>query len=91
MICVYTSSKDDAKTSPLFTLICAYIFVVAWIYRSYGAVAFINKLLPFDPQHPRLLRLHLGPESGGKVVHSEYDTEESAAEWRRELTGMSHS
>jgi hypothetical protein len=52
-------------------------------------VAFINKLLPFDPQHPRYLRLQLGPESEGSIKLAEYDTEESARDWRREISGMS--
>jgi sterol 3beta-glucosyltransferase len=52
------------------------------------AVSFINKLLPFDPYHPRQLRLQLGPDSEGIVQATEYDTEESAQDWRRELSGV---
>lgn len=71
MLCIYTSSKDDAKTHPLCTLL----------------LTFINKILPFDPQHPRHLRLKLGPGSDRSVKLVEYDTEESARDWRREISG----
>jgi len=52
-------------------------------------VAFINKLLPFDPKNPRYLRIQVGPESEGSIKLTEYDTEESAQDWRREITGRS--
>lgn len=93
MLCIYTSSKDDAKTHPLCTLLCRHslslcdILLISVIFT----VTFINKILPFDPQHPRHLRLKLGPGSDRSVKLVEYDTEESARDWRREISGMSHS
>jgi hypothetical protein len=34
------------------------------------------------------MRIKLGPKGHSKVDYAEFDTEESAQDWRRELTGL---
>ncbi|KAF8809557.1 glycosyltransferase family 1 protein [Phlegmacium glaucopus] len=70
-LCTYVSSKDDDRMRPLCTLL----------------LAFVQTVVPVDPKHPRILRLIIDPAA--RVVHdyAEFDTEESAQDWRREVTG----
>lgn len=51
-------------------------------------VAFIEEILPPDPKQPRYIRIKVGPEGHSKVDYCEFDTEESAQDWRRELAGV---
>lgn len=50
-------------------------------------VAFVKTVLPYDPKHPRRILCVLS--SGTVQAHDyiEYDTIESANDWRKELTG----
>lgn len=50
-------------------------------------VAFVQDIVPLDPQKPRIIKLTV--ESSLKRVneYAEFDTEESAREWRRETIG----
>ena len=41
-----------------------------------------------DPSHPRTLMARLDGKSGVKDCYLEFDTIESAREWRRELQGQ---
>ena len=91
-ICAYVSSKDEDRMRPLCTLLCE-----TWSpYSSLGvinnltSVAFVQGVLPVDPKRPRILRLILDPVARTANDYAEFDTEESAQDWRREVTGMWH-
>ncbi|KAG6827933.1 hypothetical protein H0H92_009911 [Tricholoma furcatifolium] len=71
MICAYTSSNDEGRIRPLYTIL----------------FAFIKKVHPIDPRHPRTLHAELTERSRGFVDAFEFDTEESARDWRREIDG----
>ncbi|RDB18077.1 Sterol 3-beta-glucosyltransferase [Hypsizygus marmoreus] len=71
MVCAYASSKDEGRIRPLCTIL----------------LAFVNKVLPFDPKKPRHIRIQIGHSSDQIIDACEFDTEESAQDWRRELTG----
>ncbi|KAG6918321.1 hypothetical protein DXG01_015179 [Tephrocybe rancida] len=71
MLCAYTSSNDEGRIRPMFTLL----------------FAFMKKVLPLDPRHPRSLRIEFTVQSRALVDAFEFDTEESVRDWRRELTG----
>jgi hypothetical protein len=49
-------------------------------------VSAIVKLNDYDPKDPRTLRLEIEKSSGVRNAVIEYDTEESAAEWHREMS-----
>ena len=51
-------------------------------------MAFVQGVQPIDPKRPRILRLILDPIARTANDYAEFDTEESAQDWRRELTGM---
>jgi sterol 3beta-glucosyltransferase len=51
-------------------------------------VAFVQGVLPIDPKRPRILRLVLDPIARTANDYAEFDTEESAQDWRREVTGV---
>lgn len=55
-----------------------------------ASVAFIVEILPIDASRPRHIRIVLN--SAARTVHdsAEFDTEESAQDWRKELTGWPH-
>ncbi|GLB38496.1 putative glycosyltransferase family 28 N-terminal domain [Lyophyllum shimeji] len=71
MLCAYPSSSDEGKDRPLDTI----LFI------------FINSLLPLDPLQPRYIHIELGIGTHKRVDDFEFDTEESARDWRRELEG----
>jgi hypothetical protein len=54
-------------------------------------VAFVKDIVPLDPQKPRIIKLTV--ESSLKRVneYAEFDTEESAREWRKEIIGTALS
>ncbi|KAF7314233.1 Glycosyltransferase family 1 protein [Mycena kentingensis (nom. inval.)] len=75
MLCTYVSSKAPDRLKPVRTILLSAI-------RDIGHV---------DAKRPRCVKLHFDPQflkdqkmTGG---HAEFDTEESAQEWRRELAG----
>lgn len=51
-------------------------------------MAFVQGVQPVDPKRPRILRLVLDPIARTANDYAEFDTEESAHDWRREVTGM---
>ena len=51
-------------------------------------MAFVQGVQPVDPKRPRILRLALDPIARTANDYAEFDTEESAQDWRREVTGM---
>ncbi|KAF9468587.1 glycosyltransferase family 1 protein [Collybia nuda] len=71
MMCTYASSGDEGRIRPLCTIL----------------LSFIDEVLPPEPKQPRHMRIKLGPKGHSKVDYAEFDTEESAQDWRRELTG----
>ena len=50
-------------------------------------MAFVQGVQPVDPKRPRILRLNLDPIARTANDYAEFDTEESAQDWRREVTG----
>lgn len=50
-------------------------------------MAFVRDIYPPDPNNPRLLRLVVDPQAQSYNDYAEFDTEESAHDWRKELTG----
>ncbi|KAG6856527.1 hypothetical protein H0H87_003452 [Tephrocybe sp. NHM501043] len=71
MFCAYTSSSDEGRIRPMVTIL----------------FAFIRNVLPLDPRRPRFLHIELSIQSRNLVDEFEFGTEESARDWRRELTG----
>ncbi|KAF5314999.1 hypothetical protein D9619_007125 [Psilocybe cf. subviscida] len=71
MLCAYASSKEEDKWRPISTLLLAHIE---------GAE-------PLDPKKPKLIRLKIDPSAQMVNDYSEFDTEESARDWRKELAG----
>ena len=51
-------------------------------------MAFVQAVSPVDPKRPRILRLVIDPVAQTANDYAEFDTEESAQDWRRELNGM---
>ena len=47
----------------------------------------IKEVLPEDPQKPRCIRITVTSENGPYESEIEFDTKESAGDWRRELIG----
>jgi hypothetical protein len=54
------------------------------------SVSQVKEVLPMDPKSPRIMKLHFDTvsKSDSKTGTVEFDTEESAADWMRELQGM---
>jgi hypothetical protein len=54
------------------------------------SVSQVKEVLPMDPKSPRTIHLRFDTvsKSGFKTGTVEFDTEESAADWMRELQGM---
>lgn len=50
----------------------------------------ILEVIKEDPKHPRVLVIRLDGKSGVRDCDLEFDTVESAREWRRELQGRSN-
>ncbi|KAF8964439.1 glycosyltransferase family 1 protein [Flammula alnicola] len=71
MICSYASSKEEDRSHPLCSIL----------------LGFINEVYPAEPNRPRVLRLFIDPRAQTANDYAEFDTEESAQEWRREVTG----
>ncbi|KDR82752.1 hypothetical protein GALMADRAFT_220742 [Galerina marginata CBS 339.88] len=71
LICTYASSKDEEKTRPLSTLL----------------LSFVKEVIPLDPKKPRIMRLSIEPTLESANDYVEFDTEESAHDWRKEITG----
>ncbi|KAF9013495.1 glycosyltransferase family 1 protein [Cyathus striatus] len=72
MLCTYASSTDESKTKPLYTLL----------------LTLVRDVVPVDGKHPRYMRLVLDDMSNNENDYIEFDTEESAHDWRKEITGM---
>lgn len=89
MICTYASSSDAGKLHPLGTVLCNYMFVLYPnpTHQRHFPVAFINEVLPVDPKQSRYIRIKLGLAAQPIVNAVEFDTAESAQDWRRELNG----
>ena len=66
------------KESPSFS---QYNFLKSFI------VGAIHEILPEDPVHPRFLRFTVVGEHGVITAVFEFDTTESAREWRRDFSG----
>ena len=65
-----------------------HIFLAYKLLTNFLLVAFVQAVLPVDPKHPRIMRLIIDPIARTANDYAEFDTEESAEDWRRELTGM---
>jgi len=50
-------------------------------------VSQVKEVFPVDPEHPRMLYIFLDDLPKARTGVIEFDTEESAADWRRELQG----
>jgi sterol 3beta-glucosyltransferase len=50
-------------------------------------VAFVKSVIPLDPKKPRIIKLVTESALKSVVEYTEFDTEESAHDWRRELIG----
>ncbi|KAJ6584932.1 hypothetical protein B0H19DRAFT_402540 [Mycena capillaripes] len=71
MMCTYASSNDSDKIRPIRTVL----------------LSAVNRILPLDPKQPKYIRIVFekrGQE--GRSGIAEFDTEEAAIDWRKELT-----
>lgn len=96
MLCAYASSKEEDKWRPISTLLCTHSFLLPSHYsinldNTSAIVAHIEGAEPLDPKKPKLIRLKIDPSAQMVNDYSEFDTEESARDWRKELAGQSHS
>ena len=75
---------------PLCTLLCETLspYSSLRLINKLSSVAFVQGVQPVDPKRPRILRLVLDPIARTANDYAEFDTEESAQDWRREVTGM---
>ena len=76
---------------PLCTLLCGSLIPYSSLTTTnkfLSSVAFVQGVQPIDPKRPRILRLILDPIARTANDYAEFDTEESAQDWRREVTGM---
>ncbi|KAI0051096.1 glycosyltransferase family 1 protein [Auriscalpium vulgare] len=71
MISTYRSSSQNDKIKPLRTIL----------------LSSVDEVKPVEAKHPRHLHLVLGGIPGTTEAVTEFDTEESARAWRRELNG----
>lgn len=91
MICAYASSKEEDKWRPISTLLRTQLFVLLshcfHLNNKFALVAHIQDAEPVDPKKPRLIRLNIDPSAQMVNDYTEFDTEESARDWRKELGG----
>ncbi|KAL0960717.1 hypothetical protein HGRIS_005744 [Hohenbuehelia grisea] len=72
MLCTYASSKPEDRLRPLRTML----------------LSSVEEVAPFDAAHPTILRVKFKHDKTPKLRgFAEFDTEESARDWRRELNG----
>ncbi|KAH9480450.1 Sterol 3-beta-glucosyltransferase [Psilocybe cubensis] len=71
MLCAYSSSNEDEKARPLCSLL----------------LSFVKDVVPYDKSAPRVIRFNLDQHVTSVNEYAEFDTEESAQEWRREIKG----
>ena len=60
------------------------------IYRDPTSVSSIKDVKPAESKHPRNLNIIFDSNDGIVDSTVEFDTDESAQDWRRELLGTSH-
>ncbi|KAJ7250909.1 hypothetical protein B0H12DRAFT_1018998 [Mycena haematopus] len=71
MMCTYPSSSENDRIRPVRSVL----------------LSAIDRILPVDPKHPKWLRIVLKKLGDAKFSgFAEFDTEESAKDWRKELT-----
>ncbi|KAF8208904.1 hypothetical protein K438DRAFT_1917258 [Mycena galopus ATCC 62051] len=71
MVCTYPSSSDADRIRPIRAFL----------------LSGVDRILPVDPKHPKWLRIifkQLGEDKNSGFA--EFDTEEAAIDWRKELT-----
>ncbi|KAJ7459825.1 glycosyltransferase family 1 protein [Mycena latifolia] len=73
MLCTYASSSDEDRIRPIRTIL----------------LSGIQKIAPVDPKRPRYLRIifEKPDTSQSNSGIAEFDTEEAAIDWRKEITG----
>lgn len=87
MICAYASSKEGDRTRPICTLLCTCFSTSVLSSLTPSLVAFVKGVIPLDPKKPRIIKLVTESALKSVVEYTEFDTEESAHDWRRELIG----
>lgn len=70
----------DVRVIPLRTQ----LQLTTFYYLPVGAV---HDILPEDPEHPRFLRFTVEVDHGLITAVFEFDTVESARDWRRDFSG----
>lgn len=92
MLSTYASSHDEDRIKPIRTILCKlFTMTCNLFYNTHNALnldSSIKEIIQADPKKPKLLRLRF--HSGHEVKpagYVEFDTEESAHDWRRELQG----
>ncbi|PPQ91672.1 hypothetical protein CVT25_012885 [Psilocybe cyanescens] len=71
MLCAYASSQEDQKARPVCSLL----------------LSFVKDVVPYDKASPRVIRFNVDQHATSINEYAEFDTEESAQEWRREIKG----
>ncbi|KIY50979.1 UDP-Glycosyltransferase/glycogen phosphorylase [Fistulina hepatica ATCC 64428] len=73
MLCTYASSKVDDRIRPVRTIL----------------LSRVKTVFPHDPRRPKRMCTIFRDPTGGKDIEgiADFDTEESAIDWRRELLG----
>ncbi|KAG8955650.1 hypothetical protein FRC04_007641 [Tulasnella sp. 424] len=75
MLCTFPDSTDEGRVRPLFAML----------------LSNIKEVKPLDPANPKSVKIVFRTKWGTRNGHVEYDTFESAASWRRELTAAIHN
>ncbi|KIO34033.1 glycosyltransferase family 1 protein [Tulasnella calospora MUT 4182] len=75
MLCTFPDSTDEGRVRPLFAML----------------LSNVKEVKPLDPASPKSVKVVFRTKWGTKNGHVEYDTHESAASWRRELTTALHN
>ncbi|KAF4617533.1 hypothetical protein D9613_005915 [Agrocybe pediades] len=71
VICIYSSSRDEDKVKPISAL----------------PLSFISGIVPCERSKGRVVQLSLSASAKTYNDYAEFDTEESASDWRQALTG----
>lgn len=89
MITTYPDASDEGRVKPIRSVLCELIVTFSEaLLDKFTSVSHVNDVEPHDPTHPRRVRIQISILDQKFTVDAEYDTEESANEWRRETQGM---
>lgn len=88
MLCTYRSSSDEDHIRPLKTILCNVTLILFDTVAYNLPVSDVEELLPFDPKLPKVIVLKFDGKKIAMSGYAEFDTIESAREWRNDIQGV---